>query len=464
LSAAVVRRCACRNPDTGKRYGAACPRLKNNRHGSWQFVVDVPGPGGKRRQVRRAGFETAAAARTARNEVLARVRLGIRVDRSETVGQYLESWLSGRRALKPTTRRSYAGHIERLLVPQLGHLRLEDLRPEHISDAYQRIIEENAALSDLPARQRGGRRPMGPLSLRRVHATLHKALADAVKSRRLAHNPAQYVELPTATRRRVQPWTPIELGRFLQHAQGDRLGALFELAANGGLRRGELCGLRWVDVDLDAGLVTVRQQLVQDGAKIYIDTPKTAAGEHRRVDLDDMTVRALYAWRGRQDLERLEAGPGWTDTDLVFTREDGTPLRPEFVTKHFTRLARDLGLPAARLHDLRHAAASLQIAAGVPLAVISKRLGHSSINVTVDIYGHLLEGAGRQAANAAAALIPRSPDLLGDGRVTTELPIGPMRVVAEAADDVLTSEDVGGPRGDRTHNPRIKSPLLCQLS
>jgi len=193
--------------------------------------------------------------------------------------------------------------------------------------------------------------------------------------------------------------------------------------ASAGNRRSEVCGLRWSDVDLTRGLLVVRQQLVQlDGQArpcaacgashrgILFGSPKTASGDARRVDLGRRAIGVLLAQRLDQDTERDLWGEAYADHGLVFTREDGDPLAPETVTKRFGEIIRDAGLRPIRLHDLRHGRASLLLAAGVPLAVVSKVLGHSSITITSDTYSHLLEGVGRDAAEAADALVPKRRD------------------------------------------------------
>jgi len=169
--------------------------------------------------------------------------------------------------------------------------------------------------------------------------------------------------------------------------------------------------LRWSDVDLHRGVIVVRSQLVEVGGRAVEGRPKTRSGEDRRVDIGHRVIGALLAHRFAQDVERAAWGPGYRDDCRVFAREDGSDLVPSSVTKLFGSLTAAAGLRPVRLHDLRHGAASLMISAGVDVAVISKRLGHSSIRITADTYGHLLEGVGRAAAEAAEALIPQqSPD------------------------------------------------------
>ena len=224
-----------------------------------------------------------------------------------------------------------------------------------------------------------------------------------------------------------------------------------------GLRRGEACGLRWQDVDLQGYRLHVRQQLIQLGHAVVAGPIKTASGQDRVVDIDEHTVGAPLAVRLRQDTEHDAFGDGWTDTGLVFTREDGTSLHPEIVTKRFHRLAVEAGLRPVRLHDLRHGQASLMLAAGVPIAVVSKRLGHSSIAITSDTYSHMLEGVGRAAAEAAAKLVPRAThaERLGDA-CDQSVTISPSVAAADDLQISINPGQMGGPPGDRTQNPRIK--------
>ena len=227
----------------------------------------------------------------------------------------------------------------------------------------------------------------------------------------LPYNPALGVELEPVRRPRVRPLEPEELGRFLDEAATHHLGPLFELMALTGLRRGEAVGVRWQDVDLMRGFLQVRQQVVRQRSELLVGPPKTRTGEDRRVDLDTGTIGVLLAHRLRQDQDRQRLGLPAPASDLVFTWPDGSGYSPEYVTRQFKLLSKRAGVPLKRLHDLRHGSASLQLAAGVPIAVVSQRLGHSTIALTADTYSHLLEGVGRDAAERAAALVPRRTDV-----------------------------------------------------
>jgi integrase len=203
----------------------------------------------------------------------------------------------------------------------------------------------------------------------------------------------------------VAVWTPAQTGQFLDSIEGHRMYALYHLIAFRGLRRGEAVGLPWTNVDLDNGFLTVSTQIVQLGWATEEAAPK--ADSEGVVALDRATVEVLRTHRERQQ-EEADAHPtAWQHTGLVFTREDGTAIHPELVSRTFDRLVRDADLPPIRLHDLRHGAATLALAAGVDLKVVSAMLRHSSITITADTYVSVLPETARAAAEAAAAVVPR---------------------------------------------------------
>nr|WP_308129460.1 site-specific integrase [Actinoplanes polyasparticus] len=199
-------------------------------------------------------------------------------------------------------------------------------------------------------------------------------------------------------------WTAKQLSTFLGGVVEDSLFAFWWLAALRGLRRGELCGLRWAAVDLDRGLLFVERQRTTAGYEVIEGDPKTAAG--RRADaLDKRTVAILREHRHRQLERRHAINAQWVDSGYVFTRKDGQPIHPNYATTRFRKLTDRAGLPPVRLHDLRHGAASLAHEAGADLKTLQDLLGHSSIVVTADTYTSVLPDAQRRCADATAALV-----------------------------------------------------------
>jgi len=262
-----------------------------------------------------------------------------------------------------------------------------------------------AGLVDVPP----GRRPR-PLvwTAERTRAWQHDfetRLAAARASGKRVDPVAVYVA--TLRPSPVMVWTPAQTAEFLRHARGHRLYPLYHLIAFRGLRRGEACGLRRADTDLDTAITTVRWQITQLGWETSHGAPKSDAGE-RHIALDARTVGVLRAHRRRQDHERAAAADRWAGSGFEFTTETGEPLHPASVTDQFEQLAYQAGLPPIRLHDLRHFAATLHLAAGVDIKIVQDLLGHSSRAITSDTYTTVLPDVARAAAEAAAALMPVS--------------------------------------------------------
>jgi integrase len=368
---------------------------RDPRHGAWAYRIETAADPatGQRRTISKGGFKTEREAVAARNKVRRSLDTHEhRDDRKLTVADWFTEWLARRLAagsLRPTTRRMYESYVSKDLVPRLGRLRLGELTPNHVD----RLV------SDL---LKAGR---GPVTVRRIVATLSSALGSAKRSQLITINPAADVELPSAARPKIRVWQPEQLGRFLEVASQHRLGAAFEVAVFTGLRRGELVGLEWDDVDLERQVLVVRRSVVQAGRERLVGKAKTRSGEDRVVDIGPRVVGVLLAHQLVQQAERAAWGLAYEPTRRVFARENGEDLAPDALSRLFKRLATKAGLPDAHLHTMRHQSASLLLAAGTDIAVVSKRLGHATIGLTSDTYSHLIGTIGRRAAAAAEALI-----------------------------------------------------------
>ena len=266
--------------------------------------------------------------------------------------------------------------------------------------------------------------------MQRIHNTLSAALKSATKGGLIPRNPAPDAELAKAVAPKIKVWTAEELGGFLDLILGQRLYGLYHLATFAGMRRGELCGLSWDDVDLDRARITVRWQITAKAYQRaraaerrgevgrYRSKPKTRAGEDRIVDLDSGSVDVLRLWREQQAEEARQWGDNYVSMEdedgpynLVFTRENGAPLDPPKAWATFVELVRKAGLTYMKLHGLRHMNISLLLEAGVSETIIALRVGHSSPALIRSTYGHLIGSVGQRAAKASAKLVPRQADI-----------------------------------------------------
>lgn len=366
--------------------------------GTWSFVADLPpDPDGRRRQTRRRGFATRKAAQQALTETLGRLQRGEWSSGGrERLGEYLDGWLEGMAvSVGAPTLANYRFFLRSYAVPRIGGLRLGALEPTHLRRLYAELLERGG---------RGGR-PLAPRTVSIVHRVLHKALADAVRDGLLVRNPADVVNRPRAGTKAMRAWSADEARRFLEAVAGDRLEALWCLVLHTGMRRAEVAGLRWRQVDLAAGTLSVQhQRTIASGSRVVEKDPKTAAGR-RLVALSPDLVQVLRAWRERQLQERSFLGPAYQETGFTFTREDGQPYHPARFSLLFRRACAVAGVPVIRFHDLRHTSASLALEAGIHPKVVQERLGHASVQITLDTYSHVQPSIQRDASDRLAAYL-----------------------------------------------------------
>ncbi|MGW0711631.1 tyrosine-type recombinase/integrase [Streptomyces sp. NPDC002643] len=500
MNGSATRRCSCRNPETGKNYGRACPKLSNKRHGTWAIRIELANRAdGTRREFRRSGFATSTEATDELKKVRAlldipdsddpagqlavsdmlencakskeplpnydetrrRLAAGQALNPKMTVAEWLDLWLAGKKRLRVGGHKRYETDIRVHLKPHLGEIRLDRLSVPHLDRMFDSINEMNIEIQEQNAQRRAAldelkavpwkgaenrarrvwlkaaidempafRRVTSVNTQHHIKATLRAALNTAIAQRIIPnYNPAEHVELEPGTKPKalvwteervahwratgmkpspVMVWTPEQTGAFLDYIAGDRLEAMWRMIAFRGLRRGEGCGPRWIDYSAKARSLTVATQLVQDGWEVLEGPPKTNSGI-RVIPLDDETVELLEAHRLRQEKEKREFGEAWKDTGRIFTEEDGAWLHPGKISDLFERLVAAAGLPPIRLHDLRHGAATLMLAAGIDIKVVSETLGHSDTRITRDIYQSVLDDLARAAAEAVVKLVPRAP-------------------------------------------------------
>lgn len=307
-----------------------------------------------------------------------------------TVGTFLlDLWLPAiRPTVKPSTFSGYEAIVRNHILPKLGFVTLRQIKAEQLNVFYGYLLTSGHAING------GG---LAAPSVIRVHAVLRRALRDAVRWDYLKENPATRADPPKQkmTSHQMNTWTASELTVFLQESSADADKYLWLLLAMTGMRRGEVLGLRWQDLDLDQGLITVRQTVTAIGGERVFSTPKTSRGR-RVVALDASTVTVLRRWRAQYSRDA---------TDLIFCEKDGTPLFGPAVTKRFNKIVDQAELPRIRLHDLRHTHATLALQLGIHPKIVSERLGHSTVAFTLDIYSHATPHMQSEAAERFGTLL-----------------------------------------------------------
>lgn len=366
---------------------------KDRTSGRWVGAVTIGTDAQGRPKRRKVTARTQAEVRDRLEELRRTIEVDTSLPVDMTTKRFLEYWagevLPGS-GVSQTTADGYRRILTLYVIPSVGRVRLEHLAPQHV----------RRMLTDM--RDRG----LSPNTQRLARSVLRRALRTAEVEGYVNRNVAALVDGVRLGRPKGRTLTPQQARTLLTAAQGTEYEALVTVLLSLGLRKGEALGVAWSDVDLDStpATLSVRQALKKaaDGST-YLDAPKTT-GSHRVVHLPQPVVETLRRHRARQAEARLAFGSGWggrwADADLVFTTSIGTPLDPDAVNRAVKKMTADAGLGTWTPHELRHSAASLLLAQGVPLKVISEMLGHASIRITADVYGHLLEPAKTEAADA----------------------------------------------------------------
>jgi len=384
----------------GKR-GNGEGSISRRKNGAWRAEYVVYTAEGRKRKT--VYGKTRAEVAKKLNRALADAEDGLFFDdESLKVGEYLERWLesSVRGNVSPRTYTNYRLQVRRHLVPALGRIKLKDLTPFKVQGLYRSKLD--AGLSNA--------------SVRYTHTVLHRALKQAVKWSLVPRNVAEAVDPPRVRREEITPLSPEQSRALLAAAEGDRFEALYVVALTCGLRQGEILGLKWSDVDLDARTLRVNRQvqrLRRDGSpgRLAFSEPKNAS--RRTVPLTASAVETLKRHGRRQAEERMRVGSLYEDEGLLFASEIGTPLDAQnVVNRSFKPLLESAGLPSIRFHDLRHTCATLLLAKGVHPKLVQALLGHASIGITMDLYSHWAPTMGDQAAAAME-------EVLRDGQTET---------------------------------------------
>jgi integrase len=361
------------------------------------FTSD-PGTG-KRQQHTKGGFKRKEPARPPKsdsareflNSVVGKVQTGEwRADRPLTVAQLVKDhWLPAQRErVRPTTWEQYRGAVDSWVLPYFAAVKVVALTPKEVTDWQARLRAE---------------RRLAARSIQMSTGFLKAATKYGLETGLIGRDPLVGVRRPRAESRTMTVWTPEQARTFLSATRSDRLYPAFALFLSRGLRRGEVAGLKWEHVDLDAGSLRVATTRVLMGDGRAVESgPKTKAGA-RTIDLDASVVSILRQHRRHQLQEQLKAGEAWESTGYVFTNELGTPYYPGYFSDAWERRISALGLPSIRLHDARHSCFSAMLKDGTAIKVVQELAGHSSATVTLDVYAHVLPGMAKEAGERHSA-------------------------------------------------------------
>lgn len=371
-----------------RRRGRGEGGITKRKDGRWMAQVDLGWQNGKRRRKALYG-RTRAEVQDKLREALHRRDHGLPpVPEQETVGSFLRRWLDIRRSqVRQGTWKRYEQIVRAHLMPSLERVRLAKLTPQDVAACLRRVETSTSAYTARGARD-----------------VLRTALNQALRWELVSRNVAALTDAPRHRARQIQPLTPEQTVTLLDAVTGHRLEGLITVAVGLGLRQGEALGLRWEHVDLEAGVLAVRQTLERGGSEPRFGEPKTERSR-RAINMPAIVTAALRKHRTRQLEERLAAGARWVESGLVFTSPIGTAVDRSGLLRVFKALLRTAGLPDIRYHDLRHTAATLLLTQGVAPRTIMETLGHSQISQTMDTYSHVMPKLKQDAAARMDAIL-----------------------------------------------------------
>lgn len=347
---------------------------ENAKKNKWYFTINYK-ENGKYKKILRRGFKTQKAAKEAMTEMENALNKGSYIEPSKVLySEHLGKYLAAKKNnVKESTFGTYSYLVNKFIIPALGHIEISKIQPQHIEDLYNEL-KENNTLSDE--------------NIRKIHTLINDSMNRALKWEMIARNPATLVDPPKIAKKLVDVWDKEEIDKFLEAAKGSRYYEAFLLALTTGMRQSELLGLRFRDIDKENNTIAIVQTLSHTG-QVLIPSTKSAAS-NRSISIDPETMSTILNLESKYKQEKMANRPLYKDFDLVIRTEVGTPLSPRNCLRAFNGVIKKAGVRKIRFHDLRHTHASLLLKQGVNPKIVSERLGHANVRITLDRYSHLL--------------------------------------------------------------------------
>ncbi|GAA0313545.1 tyrosine-type recombinase/integrase [Bacillus carboniphilus] len=351
------------------------------RGNKYAIVVDMGRDNnGKRKQKWFSGYDKKKDAERDLPIILNDINQGTFVEpANETYMSYLEKWIKNKKSqIKPTTLDTYQRLLRVHIIPGLGHLKLGKMNRLHIKEFYSYLEEE---------------KELAPASIKKIHTVIRSSLSDALEDGLIAKNISAGIKTPRIGRSEIKVWDEVQLMNFLNAIKAETLYIAFHLPAMTGMRRSEVLGIRWKDIDFENKILRVVTTITTKGKS----DGKTQNSYSRPIDLDDGTIAELKNRKKQVAKDKLKAGTAYDDQDLVVCTSLGKPISPRNLNRLWYKLRDKVDIPNIRFHDLRHTHATLMLLQGIPAKVVSERLGHASIQTTLNTYGHLLPSIQKEA-------------------------------------------------------------------
>lgn len=366
----------------------------------YYIVLDVYDASGKRKRKWFSGFDKKSDAEKALPELLKKAQAGLLINpQKKTLREFLNEWLENQKAwLSKTTWEGYKLHVEKYIIPVLGNIRLQKLHPMQLDDFISGLLKEGRLSST---------------TVRNIYRTLSSALNYAVQMQLIERSPLEFVKCPQKAKKRGRALEPEDVIRIMLAARDTEFEVPIHLAAALGLRRGEILGLRWSDVNLQKGYLEINQALVRIPGEIFFKEPKTEESQ-RKIYMPEGLITLLRGHRKKQMELKMFLGPEYKDHGLVVCRQNGEPWNPSTFTKRFQEFIEKNFLPKIRFHDLRHTNSTLLMGYGkLSPKIVAEWLGHSSTTITEEIYTHINDKMKKEAADVIQRLLYRKMENSG---------------------------------------------------